>query len=172
MIKIAFVLPVLMLWLTSCSSSRVFAEFTGTGDYSQVHTYQIVDDGKKFNPDQQTSSSSDQLISSYIKKQMDFRGFTADKNPDLIVHYRFVLDNKTDARVNDPTWNTYRYNPMGTVDLIHYQDGLLIIDIRDSRTGKSIFQGSSDIRKKGRQKNDPLNAAISQIFESFPLKAG
>ena len=168
--RIAFLCTLLIL--SSCSSPKVVSFYNEQVDFSKYTTFEIINPA---NPDDKISDrniQSDENIENAIRKEMNFRGYRAEVNSNLWVFYRVILDNRSDVHINDYSLATRTF-PYATVNTYNYKEGILMIEMKDSGTRKTIWQGSLDLKIGSRKTNtDALQEAMRLIFEDYPFRAG
>jgi len=133
-----------------------------------------------------TDSRYESLTSQYLKQatviEMTQRGFVLSNNkPDLLINFHRDIKNKQQineipitgyggyreyrGRVYYDSWVSYR------TFIDNYQEGILNIDIVDSKSNKVVWQGEAIGRQTEEQQNNlqsSLQKTVSQMFTQFP----
>lgn len=95
-----------------------------------------------------------------------------------VVSYRVAVEKKVDVRtspnVTGGTVCGWRgcirgYNAYPTVDVQQFNEGTLVIDIVDTRTGKLVWRAASKKKVSGKDASqDKLNAVVADMMKSLP----
>tara|TARA_R110002049_G_scaffold280636_5_gene459959 strand:+ start:514 stop:1074 length:561 start_codon:yes stop_codon:yes gene_type:complete len=171
-----------ILFLTAACSVNptIRSNYNQAVDLSQYKTFGF------FQP-LDTDTRYESLTSQYLKQatvvEMTRRGFVLSNNKsDLLINFHRDIQNKQDigeipvtgyggyhqyrGHLYYDSWVSYRTY----VD--NYQEGLLNIDIVDSKSNKVIWQGEAIERITERQSNNlqaALQKTVSQMFTQFPI---
>lgn len=163
---------ILLFTLTSCASPKVIQFLNKDLDYSLYHTYRLIhykSDDKSFAADGMAFYNQ---IESAIEDKMKVKGYTIADRPDLIARYEIVSTTTTET--NSRNYDPYGYNyylPPPTSR--KYTEGIVLIELRDRKQKKLVWQGSLDLKYKMRSASDvAILESINKIFESYPYKAG
>jgi len=174
-LKISIFLSVLCsIW--SCSSVKVVSFENPRANFGQFEEYalkqpvaensQLTPEGKIFIEKFETA----------VKTEMANRGYQLTYSPDIEVSYDIVSSRQRDTNVNR---SPFYYNPWyyGTTYNIYesnYTESIIIIDIKDLGTGKTVWQGSLDLRytRNSKKKETIIPDAVHNIFGDYPYQAG
>jgi len=186
--KHSIALSATIFLLSGCKSIEVMSFYSQGADFSDYYTFTVEDPLAKNNDYSVKGAESQQLIINAIASEMEQRGYEyVEQRHDLIVSYVIVLDNKIDYDVNrynsfygrrsiyyDSFGNPYfyRYN---TVSAREYKEGTLIIEIKQRKKKKLVWQGSVDLRinKRSKKSKDQIvEETINLIFTEYPFEAG
>ncbi len=126
-------------------------------------------------PEWQSQRTQDKIRSS-VESQLAGYGFRrCDETPDLMLHYHIVVKNEVlyvrDQWCDEETWN--RYGHCNRVRPVNYQEGMLIIDLIDSKTGNQVWRGAAvAVREKlsPEEADARIAEAVRKIFTKFPQK--
>jgi hypothetical protein len=123
-----------------------------------------------------------QQLKSSTQREMEARGYQfVQADPDLLVNFNASLTQQTRVR-SDPYmgYYGYRYGYYGgwpgystTVD--QYEEGTLNIDVVDARTKRLVWEGVAvgRVTDKAREnRGAAIDAAVAQIFQKYPYRAG
>jgi hypothetical protein len=108
------------------------------------------------------------IVEASLRRKMKERGYEeSNLGPDLILRYDISTNRQTEATTN--------YSPYGPpVTARTYLESLIIVDLTDAKREKMFWQGSYDLKQQSKQlkKEQATEDAVSEIFYSFPYKAG
>ena len=115
-------------------------------------------------------------IRSSVEAQLQGFGFSrCDQSPDLMLHYHVVVKNEVlyvrDQWCDEEHWNLY--GRCNRVRPVNYQEGMLIIDFIDSKTGNQVWRGAAvavEDNLSPAQIEARIAEAIRLIFTKFPQK--
>ncbi len=186
-------IPVILIFLYSCSSLEVTNNWDKEFDFKSVKTYSMYPWDK--HNDSMINDYDKETIVLAVKDEMDRRGYKyVEKNGDLIVSVYVTLNNKTDYQAytnhyggyagygggwgyyGSPWAFGYGYGPgyyggATTVTAVNYTQGTLVIDIFELKNKKLVWQGigtkTVETDLAIRDKTLPKN--ISHIFRRFPV---
>jgi len=166
--------------IIGCKGTQVVSFSNSNTDFGKFHTYRIV-------PEQEGDKQLSQVnieLEEIIMEEIEDRNYKYHPRPDLRVHYRFIANTKTDYNVDTYSGygrSSYYYNPYSnryyqpySVSKRDFYEAILLIELRDRTTGKSVWQGSLDMKytKKVKDKKNILPEAVREIFRSYPYVAG
>lgn len=161
----------ILLLFQSCAPPKVVKFLNSELDYSQYHTYRLINyksDDKSYAVEGQAFYDE---IENGIKQNMSAKGYQPLDRPDLIARYEIVSTTATET--NNRNYDPYGYNYYIPPTTKNYTEGIVLIELRDRKQKKLVWQGSLDLKytMKGEAKLTLLEA-INRIFESYPYKAG
>ena len=122
------------------------------------------------------SQRSQQKIRGSVAQQMERYGFKrCDTEPDLMLHYHVVIKNEVlfvrDRYCDEESWN--RYGHCNRVRPVNYEEGMLIIDLIDTKTGNQVWRGAAVAVRENLNPEEGdarIEKAIRLIFKKFPQK--
>ncbi len=184
-------IPVMLLFLFSCSSLQVTNNYDKNVDFKSFTTFSLYPWDKQ--NDSLINDYDKQTIINSVKNEMTRRGYQyVEKNGELIVSMFVILKNKTEYQAytnhyggyagygggwgyyGAPWAYGYGWGPgysSTTVTSRDYVQGSLLIDIFELEGKKLIWQGIGtgevDDDLATRDKNLPKN--ISHIFRRYPI---
>ncbi len=177
MARIALFLAAILL--TGCSPQfRVYSDMDP--DYD-LWTYKSFDWGKQVDIEAgrnplQYNELNDKRIRTAVQEQLQARGYVSVKDEsELIIHYHIIVDNKS---VVTPDPYGYRYSSYwmrSGVNVYHYREGTLILDLMERSTKNLIWRGwaVANIDEIDPQHVDQvIRQAVEKIFLKFPAKPG
>ena len=182
------IIPILILFLASCSGVNVTNQWDKKTDFSSFKTYSLypwdTHNSKIVNDyDKQTILNS-------VKSEMNSRGYKlVEKDGELVVSTFVIIEDKTSYQAYSnhyAGWAGYgggwgHYGGMGyygwgpgyntTVYSTDYNQGTLIIDIFRLEDKRLIWQGiaSGEVQSDLDKRDKRLPITISQVFRKYPL---
>lgn len=163
------ILPIIffIFGIVSCATPhRITSDYERGVNFSKYSTYQLLKhkDGFPYgmNPINQ------QRIERAIQREMLALGYKVKPNPDLIVAY-FVKEKL--VKEVDHYYRGY-YRGWGFpiwVDVNHYKEGTLIIDLIDRENKQVIWHGAATERVYDDMRNveERINETIQALFEQY-----
>jgi Domain of unknown function (DUF4136) len=123
----------------------------------------------------QSQHTQDKIHTS-VESQMQRYGFKrCDEKPDLMLHYHVVVKNEVlfvrDQWCDEESWN--KLGHCNRVRPVNYQEGMLIIDLIDSKTGNQVWRGAAVAVRENlsdAQADARIEEAVRLIFNKFPQK--
>jgi len=185
-INLAVVL-ILAYALTGCSSSNsIMSDYDHSANFGSYTTYNFVDGAGLENGNYQSFFS--QYMVEAITLEMDQRGYTKSADPDLLVNFSSVLQDKTKVRTTstpmmggyygyrddfyDP-WGGYGYGTQTHVS--QYTEGTFNIDIVDARKKQLIWEavGVGKVTEKDFANiEEVVKNGVPDFFSLYPFLAG
>ncbi len=158
----------LTVFIAACGTIKVVSHQTPNTILTDYDTYSIVVN-ENFSANNMQEKDK---IESALLKEMDELGYNFQATADLQVNYQIILGTGTDVRQDQRFFpyrgNYYRYN---TVDVSHYHEGILLIELKESEGKRIVWQGSLDLRYNRRSKGKKdIQDLIGLIFATFPGK--
>ena len=157
--------------LFGCSNElRVYSDWDRDYDVRQFQTYgwpSRTDLESKNNP-LFYNELNDKRIKKAVDIQLQAKGMKkVDENPELIVHYHIVVEDKTSV-TTDPYGF---YGPYwGRSSLYQYNEGTLIIDFMENKTNNLVWRGwATSITEDNSSElsEETLMKAVTGILEKF-----
>jgi Domain of unknown function (DUF4136) len=181
----AIAATILVAMLGACASSpNIRSDHDPTADFSQYRTYNFFADAGP-EATQYQSFFSEYVIAA-ITREMESRGYTKSDNPDLLINFNAIVQDKTKVTTTPaPMYGGYYgyrggfYDPwMGygqETRVSQYTEGTFNIDIVDAKKKKLVWEAVG----VGRVTDDVLenleakvNEAVPQYFAKYPYRAG
>ncbi|PNQ73825.1 DUF4136 domain-containing protein [Hanstruepera neustonica] len=167
------ILVVLTLFITSCSSVRVIADYDKQVNFDNYQTFAFYKTGID---KAEISDLDKRRILKAIESELLAKGFTKSENPDLLVSIIASSREKIDVYNNfyGPGWgwgwNPYFYGNYNTVSTS--TEGVLYIDLIDANKKELVWQGqgvgylsvSNNIDKKEAR----IKEFVNTILEKYP----
>ena len=164
---------VLLLFLASCSSVRVYSDYDKQVDFTPYKTYAFHKNGID---KAEISDLDKKRILHAIDETMSAKGFTKSDNPDLLIS--FFTKEREEVNVNQFNagwgygwgwgWNPFLWG--GNSMVTRHTEGSLYIDIIDAKKKELIWQGEGEgVLTKDRDKKEALiKEFVSKILEQYP----
>ena len=176
--KIISLINLFVLTLSiGCSTPQVITFYNEKADFASYNSFRVVNPtSEKDDFSKEARETLDQLESAIIN-QMEKRGYHMSHRADLIVYYRILIDQQTDYRVdNYPSrYDYYSGYSYYRVRKDQYDQGTMLIELKDAENRKLVWQGTLDLKIKNRSKiskDEIVEQTIAMIFERYPFLAG
>lgn len=170
-----------------CSGNPIRSDYDPTADFSQYRTYNFYTDAGPENTQYQSFFS--RYMVAAISREMESRGYTKSDDPDLLVNFNAILQDKTDVRTTPaPTYGMgyygYRggfYDPWGgygyatETHVSQYTEGTFNIDLVDARRKQLVWEavGVGRISEDTMENlEERVNEGVPKFFETYPFVAG
>ena len=175
--------------LTGCSSSNsIISDYDRGANFGAYSTYNFIEGAGPENSNYQSFFS--QYMVEAITIEMEQRGYTKSADPDLLVNFNAVLQDKTKVRTTsapppmmgdyygyrgefyDP-WGSYGYGTETHVS--QYTEGTFNIDIVDARKRQLIWE-AVEVGKVTEKDLANLEVVVkngvTKFFSQYPFQAG
>jgi hypothetical protein len=172
---------------SGCAGDPIRSDYDPTADFSQYNTYNFFADAGPEDTNYQSFFS--QYMVAAITREMEMRGYKKSNDPDLLVNFNAILQEKTDVRTTpapsygggyygyrggfyDP-WGGYGYGTETHVS--QYTEGTFNIDLVDARKKKLVWEavGTGRISQKMLEElEERVNAGVPKFFAKYPFTAG
>ena len=183
-------LPLLLVVFTviaACSSNPIRSDYDPTADFSQYRTYNFYQDAGPEGT--QYKSFFSRYMIAAISREMESRGYVKSDNPDLLVNFNAILQDKTDVRTTPaPTYGMGYYGYRGCfydpwrgygyateTHVSQYTEGTFNIDLVDAKRKQLVWEavGVGRITKDTMENlQERVNEGVPKFFESYPFVAG
>ena len=188
------------VFIVACASGRLRSDYDTEVDFSQYKTYNFFE---KAGPrDSEYRSFFSDYMTTAISREMEARGYVKSEDPDLLVNFNGMLQEKTRVTTTPAPmmggagsmmggnvwgWDSYYgyrdgfYDPWldyGYATETHisqYTEGTFNIDLVDSKRKKLVWEvvGVSNISKRDlAELEETVNRGVPLYFEKYPFKAG
>lgn len=172
---------------SGCAGDPIRSDYDPTADFSQYNTYNFFADAGPEQTNYQSFFS--QYMVAAITREMEMRGYSKSSDPDLLVNFNAILQEKTDVRTTpapsygggyygyrggfyDP-WGGYGYGTETHVS--QYTEGTFNIDLVDARKKKLVWEavGTGRISQKMLEELEVrVNEGVPKFFAKYPFTAG
>lgn len=165
------VLFFILCFIQSCAPPKVIKFLNSELDFSQYQTYRLIhykSDDKSFAAEGMAFYSE---IENGIRQNMLAKGYEPVERPDLIARYEIVSTTATETR--NQNYDPYGYNYYIPPATKKYTEGIVLIELRDRKQKKLVWQASLDLKYNMRgEAKLTLLESINRIFETYPYEAG
>lgn len=172
------VLTVAFILSVSCSPISFQSDYNPDADYTKLKTFKFYKDEKVSGDALAGRPMLRDKIRNAIRDALKKKGYTEDKNnPDFLI----VLFGVMKGKLKTSGWGYYQwYNPWwGTsaysdreIDVSHYEQGSLVIDIVLTKNKELIWRGIADGLTKQNLSPQELDEAVeyivNKILNDFP----
>ncbi|MFY0627390.1 MAG: DUF4136 domain-containing protein [Reichenbachiella sp.] len=157
----------------SCATTKTISFINDDMDLRDYETFKLI----TVNTDDENFSVSGMVFFSELEKaiyrNMDKRLFDKSNKPDIIVRYELVSNQRTESSRNMNYYSPYSYYTPSPTVVRNYTEGILIIEFRDRKKKKLVWQGSLDLEyTRGDDPDDVIVDAVNEIFTTYPYQAG
>ncbi len=168
----------MLLWLAvGCgSTTQVFTDYDRDAHISGYQTFGWLSPlsiEARNNP-LYYNELNDKRIKNAVAVQLESRNYTYSEDPDIMIHYHIIIEDKTVMRT-DPYG--YYYGPYwmrSEISVYEYQEGTLIIDLMDAKTDNLVWRGwiTNFLKNRDPEKmEESINNAVRMIFAEYPYRA-
>jgi hypothetical protein len=176
MITKIFPFAIALLYLTSCQSVRVVADYDKAAPFNSYKTYGFHKEGV----DRAEISDLDKRrILKAIETSLLEKGFTKSETPDLLVN--FFTKEKQQVNIYNNNFNSFGWGwgwgwggpYFGTqYNVSNSTQGTLYIDFIDTKRKELIWQGigRGNISTSVKYKDERINEFVASILRQYPPK--
>jgi len=184
-----FILLFLGYAMGGCSSGpNIISDYDRSARFESYSTYNFMEGAGPDYGNYQSFFSK--YVIEAITVEMESRGYTKSDNPDLLVNFNAILQDKTQVRTTSTpppmhggyygyrggyydAWGGYGYGTETHVS--QYTEGTFNIDIVDNRTHQLIWEAVGVGRvteKKLENLEEVVKTAVPKYFSLYPSTAG
>lgn len=170
------------LALAACAGVRVRTDYDESIDFSRLRSYGWLEPPVVEAPASETdapdpferNSLLDQRVRQAVDRELAARGFAvAEEDPAFRLQYHVVLRDRTRIRPSPGAYYGGRYGYYGGVfagsTSYDYQEGTLIIDFIDARTGRIAWRGwAVGTNREGYYAPERIDESVRKILAEFP----
>ncbi|WP_333600670.1 DUF4136 domain-containing protein [Flavobacterium sp.] len=170
--KVVF-LPLLVVFITSCSAVKVNSDYDKKVDFSQYKTFAFLKSGID---KVEISDLDKKRILRSIDETLTAKGFTKSETPDLLINIFTKEREQVDVNQFNAGWGYgwgYGWNPYfwgGNTSVNRYTEGTLYIDLIDAKKKELIWQGEGEgvLTKDTNKKDENIKEFVTKILEQYP----
>jgi hypothetical protein len=157
-----------LLFLASCASVRVSADYDKSVDYTQYATYAFYKDGI----DKVKINDLDKKrILKAVERELQAKGMTASTDPDILIN--FFTDSTENINVDQWGYGFGYYGiGWGTSynNVYRTTEGTLYIDLIDAKRKELVWQGVGEgaLTKDIEKKEERINVFVARILSKYP----
>lgn len=160
-----------LLLFVSCQSIQIVSDYETNLDFTNYKTYAF----HKQSIDQDEISDLDKRrILRAIESQLDLKGFTKSEKPDVLVGISTkAIEKAYVSQMNygwGMGWNPWFYGGSGYNYINYVTEGILSIDIIETKTNHLIWQGTGQgiLGRNPQQKEAKINEFVTKILTQYP----
>lgn len=182
-----FILPLLILVLSGCSSDNLRSDYDRGADFGQYQTYNFFENAGPRSGNYESFFS--QYMVEAISIEMEQRGYTKADDPDLWVNFNGIMQEKTDVRTTPASppmggYYGYRggyYDPWGgygygtETHVSQYTEGTFNIDLIDNARDQLVWEavGKGRVSQKDLENlREGVMEGVPKYFALYPFEAG
>ena len=167
----------IVMWLimvSSCTPMRVGFDFDPTADLSRYRAYAWGSGDADVSGDPRLDANPffDSRVRSAVEQQLVAKGFqkVSPDSAELLINYHAAICERVDVlSVNGECG----YEDSYETRVIEYDEGTLILDIAEARTGKVVWRGWAQtnvdhVFSDPRLMEERIQEATRRLFERFP----
>ena len=181
-----FCLFALAASVSGCGGDNIRSDYDPSVNFADYQTYNFFENAGPESSDYQSFFS--QYMVAAISREMEGRGYVKDDDPDLLINFNAILQEKTQVRETPAPmaggYYSYRggfYDPwMGygyatETHVSQYTEGTFNIDIVDARRKKLVWEavGVGRVSQKDIEELDErVEEGVTKFFARYPFVAG
>jgi hypothetical protein len=174
--------------LSACSSgSKIRSDYDRAADFGSYRTYNFIEGAGPDGPDYQSLFTKYMITA--ISQEMESRGYTKSDNPDLLVNFNALLQDKTKVTQSPAPmpmggyygyrgayyggWGGYGYATETHVS--QYTEGTFNIDIIDAKKKQLVWEAVAVGRiteEKLAELEENVMEGVPRFFANYPFRAG
>lgn len=176
--------------MSACSSaSKIRADYDRGADFGSYTTYNFVENAGPRAGNYESFFT--QYMRTAIELEMENRGYTKSDNPDLLINFNGIMQDKTKVSTSHApppmhgggyygyrgarygTWGGYGYSTQTHVS--QYTEGTFNIDIIDSKQQQLIWEavGVGKVSQKALENlEESIMKGVPRYFAQYPFRAG
>jgi len=161
----------MILSIQSCAFQYdIVSEAESDTDFQMYKTFNIIHDnhGFEIGADPVNKKRIDQAV------QKEFRdiGYVYAKKPDLQIAWFIKMDTKLEQGIYNAYYTKWRYPR--AMDVYEYQQGSLVIDVIDTRTGMVVWHAkvSGKVEEGMPDVEDKIKKVVRELFKSYRKDTG
>lgn len=164
---------IFVLFLTSCTSIRVNADYDSRVDFTKYKTYAFYKNGID---KVQVSELDKKRILRAIDDELTKKGYTKSENPDMLVNILTKEKERLNVNQFNMGWGYgwgWGWSPfyMGGNSMISSStEGTLYIDLIDAQKKELIWEGEGigSLTENRAKKEEQINEFVAKIIAQFP----
>ena len=174
-----YILPILLLFLYSCSSITVTADYDREVNFTAYKTFSML----KWRPENNrlVTEFDKRNIQSAVISEMKQRGYRyMEIGGELAISVFILLEDKTSYNSYTDYYGGYGYyygTPWGwgpgrtTVTQYNYTQGTMIFNVFDAKEKKLIWQGTAygEVDDKPQRDENNIPKVVDQVFFKYPI---
>lgn len=158
----------ILLFIASSCAPRAITYLNEEVKFQNFNTYRILNTKlDRTNLSKEGRAILD-LLEASIREEMSERGYQeSNLAPDLILRYEIATNRHTGSNNNTSPFTR-------NVSTRVYMQSIILLDLTDANRKKMFWQSSYDLKQQQKElkKEYATEDAVSEIFYSFPYRAG
>mgnify|MGYP005990301995 CR=1 FL=1 len=168
-----FLLLVLSIFVSSCSTVKVATDYDSEVNFNQYKSYAFYKPGI----DKADISDLDKKrILRAIESEMNAKGYTKSSNPDILVSIFTKSREKVNINQSNNFYGYFGYRPWFNnlnrdVNVSQYTEGTLFIDFIDKQKKELVWQGigTGALKMGSKEKKDErIKEFVKEIISKYP----
>ena len=164
--------------VSGCASSlNVQTDYDRQANFRQYDSFAVLPDPKYNNDPVLGSELNRRRIANAVAAQFKARGYQESRNPDLLVSFETDTRDRQEVQSTNnftPYW-WYFYGPRVNSFTRNYEEDRIIVNVRDARADRMIWQGYTSGQILTTRTKDPEQAlykAVAGVMRQFPDRGG
>ncbi|WP_400190174.1 DUF4136 domain-containing protein [Hymenobacter sp. B81] len=176
--KTSWFLPLLLLWLSACSSTDIKStEQTPGVDFSAYRTYNFLDVQARNEAAFAAPGSAIADLKTAVARELERRGYQRADAPDLWVNIGVVTQDQVQTRQTDireaPRYIGQRRYSWQSEEVVvdRYEVGTVTVELVDAARNERVWQGvaASTLTDDPQKLTRRIDEGMSKLFEKYPL---
>lgn len=173
-----------ILVLAGCSGIHVSQDYSNRMAFTGFNTYDWGQSGAEAKADLKTDDPLVmERIQDALEKTLSGKGWTLDKGlPQCRIAYHYIVETKLSTSQSGPSFGIALGGVRGGTamalgagtEIEQYDEGQVVIDMLDGKTGKLVWRGKGTFRVASHLKPEKLtekiNMTVKKIMDQFPPK--
>jgi len=156
--------------LTACNPIYVNQDYDDEADFASYQTYTWVDSPFAQTDPKKQNTLLEKRIRSWADEELAKKGLTrVDGVADLQINFVGDADEATEIRTTGTGWGMDR-----NTRAVHYEDGMIMIDMLDSKTEKLVWRGIAELTLSEHPTSEEIDKrardAIKKVLGQYPPK--
>ena len=178
-----------ILIASGCSSTgKLRSDYDPTADFGAYTTYNFMENAGP--NDGEYESFFTKYVKAAVDEEMQKRGYTKSDNPDLLVNFNAILQERTEVSTMPAapppvygyygyrrgyygTWGSYGWGTETQVS--QYTEGTFNIDLVDASRKQLVWEAVGEARVSQKTLNnleETVRNGVPRYFEQYPFRAG
>lgn len=154
--------------LTACNPIYVNQDFDDEADFASYKTYAWVESPFAETDPKKQNTLLEKRIRGWADEELEKKGMQrVESSPDLTINFVGDADEATEIRTTGIGYGFDR-----NTRAVHYEDGMVMIDMMDGQTNILVWRGIADLTLSENPTTDEVNKrahdAIKKILDQYP----
>jgi len=157
--------------LAACNPIYVNQDYDDEADFASYKTYAWVDSPFAETDPKKQNTLLEKRIRGWADEELAKKGMQrVEENPDLTINFVGDADEATEIRTTGTGMGLDR-----NTRAVHYEDGMVMIDMMDSGTKKLVWRGIAELTLSENPTTEEIDKrahdAIRMILDQYPPKS-